>query len=111
VKRGNLKKIKPILKEVKETLQQVYKDRLKGIILYGSYARGDATEESDIDLIVLLDNVKDANKEIGKCFKSISEIELRYDTLISIISFRTVDFRIRRLPIILNAKREGINVL
>ena len=43
-----------ILKQVKTRLKAKYGDRLCGIILYGSEARGDAEPDSDIDLLVLL---------------------------------------------------------
>ena len=33
-----------------------YGDKIREIILYSSYARGKATKESDIDLLVLIDN-------------------------------------------------------
>lgn len=80
--------IKPILEEVKIALKKIYGERLKSIILYGSYARGDATEEdSDIDLIILLENMNDVCEEILKCSEAISDLELTYDTLISITSF------------------------
>ena len=39
-----------ILEEVKEEVDQEYKAEIKG--LFGSYARGDEKEESDIDLLV-----------------------------------------------------------
>lgn len=34
---------------------EIYGSRIKSIILYGSYARGDYTEDSDIDIMILLD--------------------------------------------------------
>lgn len=43
-----------LLNRIKERLQCVFGDRLKGLILYGSEARGEATEDSDIDFLVLL---------------------------------------------------------
>ena len=36
-------------------LQQIYKSHLKSVILYGSYARGDYTVDSDIDIMILVD--------------------------------------------------------
>ena len=44
-----MREIQPILQELKARLQEVYGERLKGLYLFGSYARGDATEDSDID--------------------------------------------------------------
>jgi len=39
-------KIKRLLKELKDGLVRIYGDRLKGLYLYGSYARGEAQAES-----------------------------------------------------------------
>ena len=39
-----------VLKKVKSAAQQLYGDKLNKIILYGSYARGDNTDESDSDI-------------------------------------------------------------
>jgi len=104
------KDIEHILKEVKVILHGVYGKRLKSIILYGSYARGDATERSDIDLIILLEDMKDTCEEILKCSKAIGDLELNHDTLLSILPFDVNEFKERRLPVILNAKSEGIAI-
>lgn len=104
----SIKPIKPILNEVKERLKEIYGKRLKGIILYGSYARGDADEGSDIDLLVLLENMNDVCREIDNLSKGTGDIDLKYDTLISIIPIDAKEFTVRRLPLILNAKKEGI---
>ena len=101
-------KIKPILEEVKENLKEFYGDKLKGIILYGSYARGEETEDSDIDLIILLERVPDTCEEVLRISRELGDLELTYDTLISIIPFEEYEFKSRYLPVILNAKREGI---
>jgi len=102
------KDIEPILEEVKKRLQKIYGEKLKGVILYGSYARGDATEGSDIDIIVLLDEINDFDAELDTLFEIIGRIDLKYDTLISILPLEERQYLARRLPVILNAKREGI---
>lgn len=109
---GEMKKkipqrIKTVLTEVKRLLKSIYGDALKDIILYGSYARGDFTEGSDIDLIILLKDMKEPVVERKKYFDAIWELDLKHDTVISIIPFREEDYRTRRLPLVLNAKREG----
>jgi predicted nucleotidyltransferase len=102
------KNIKPILDEAKIALKRIYGKRLKGIILYGSYARGDAETGSDIDLIVLLENMRNPITELERCSKRIHRIDFEYDTLISIVPFDASQYKRRKLPLILNAKREGI---
>ncbi len=102
--------IESILREVKQGLKEIYGKRLKKIILYGSYARGDADEGSDIDLIILLENMKDTCAEIDRISDRIGQMELEYDTLISIIPIDAQEFAERRFPFITNAKKEGIIV-
>ena len=101
-------KINPIMEEVKNKLREIYGNRLKSIILYGSYARGNADEGSDIDLIILLENMDKPVTEMEKYSREIHSIDLEYDTLISAIPIDASQYRTRKLPLILNAKREGI---
>jgi len=103
-------KIALILDEVKKCLEKIYSNKLKDIVLYGSYARGDFTDGSDIDLIILLEDMEEFVDERERYFNAIWELDLKYDTVISIIPFREEEYRTRRLPIILNAKREGISI-
>jgi predicted nucleotidyltransferase len=39
-----------------QSLRQQYPDRIKEIMLYGSKARGDSRPDSDIDLLILVDD-------------------------------------------------------
>jgi len=110
MKRKIPKDIEPILKEVKKTLKNIYGANLKKIILYGSYARGDADEGSDIDIIILIKNMKDPVTALEKCSKNIHQIDYFYDTLISIVPIDAEEYNVRKLPVILNAKREGIPI-
>ena len=105
-----IKDIEEILKKAKFILQKIYGQRLKGIILYGSYARGEAVEGSDIDLIILLDNMQNPIDELEMCSKEIHQLDFAYDTLISIIPFDLKQYNTRKLQIILNAKKEGISI-
>ena len=48
-----MKDIHDILMEFSQEIKQVLGDKLTKIILYGSYARGEQKENSDIDIMVL----------------------------------------------------------
>ncbi|MCA6573040.1 MAG: nucleotidyltransferase domain-containing protein [Pseudanabaena sp. M34BS1SP1A06MG] len=43
-----------LLNELKSALVKLYGDRLFSLILFGSHAKGEATSESDIDVMVVL---------------------------------------------------------
>ena len=52
-------KIKKILTEVKKYLIESFGDKIRRVILYGSYARGDYNRDSDIDVLIVVSD--DAN--------------------------------------------------
>ena len=103
-------KIKTILAEIKQRLIEIYGDKLKDIILYGSFARGDFVEGSDIDIVILLGDMKDHIIERETYFDAVWELGLKYDTVISIVPIKEEEYKTRKLPLILNVKREGIAV-
>ncbi len=78
------------------------------MILYGSYARGEATENSDIDVVAVIEGIEDPMKELGKLADIISQISLKYDTLISLYPISSEDFKKRYSPMLLNVRKEGI---
>ncbi len=52
---GNIPpQVRQIVKETTSELRKIYHTHLKDVIVFGSYARGDFTEDSDIDLCILL---------------------------------------------------------
>ncbi|MFP4248886.1 MAG: nucleotidyltransferase domain-containing protein, partial [Armatimonadota bacterium] len=44
------------LRELKRELEALYGDRLRGVYLFGSHARGEAGPDSDVDVAVVLDD-------------------------------------------------------
>ena len=103
-------KIDLILKELKNELQSLYGKKLAEIILYGSYARGNKTSQSDIDILVVLNGKIKAGKEIDRMINIISELNLKHNLLISVIPVSLDEYESIKSPLILNIKREGISV-
>ncbi len=99
--------IKPI-KEFKARIKELYGKRLRSLILYGSWARDEATEESDIDLVVILEGKVVPGREIDRMIDIVTEINLKYGTLISVYPVSRRDYSILRSPLLLNVRREGV---
>ncbi len=101
-------KFKSVLLEVKQVLTELYKDQLKKVILYGSYARGEQQQDSDIDLAIILKGNIRPFKEIDRIIDQIYDIELNYNVLISVHPIPEKKFKNKKNPFLLNVKEEGV---
>ncbi len=78
--------LKIVLQEVENASKQLYGDKLNKIILYGSYARGDNTEESDIDIMIILDgDIDDVKKMRSLTAEMASNISIEQEVFLSIV--------------------------
>ena len=103
-----------ILSILRSHLDQIIGADLVEMILYGSFARGDFDEESDIDIAVIVNIDRAELKKYQKDIVSvISEMSLDYDTLISINYISLSDFEEYKsvLPYYKNIDREGVRVV
>ena len=103
-------KIKKILKEFKEKLIELYKEQLVDALLYGSYARGEQREDSDIDIAVILKGNINPFREIDRITEFSYDLSLKYSVLISIHPLSKIDYFSRNYPFILNLREEGISI-
>ena len=53
-----------VIAELRKGLEELYGDRFRDLLLYGSFARGDAREGSDVDLLLLLDGPVNTGQEM-----------------------------------------------
>lgn len=65
-----------LLKQYVNDVCQIYGSDLKSILLYGSYARGDFKESSDIDIMILVDS---SDEEIQKKSHLLSDLTFEYN--------------------------------
>jgi len=95
------------LAEFKAELGKIYGPRLSRLILYGSYARGNARADSDLDLAVVLKGKVQPGKEIDRMLDAVVEMNLNHQVLISIYPVSERDFRFRKSPLLMNIHKEG----
>ena len=102
--------IKQLLSELKNRLGVLYGGRLKGVYLFGSYARDEADEESDVDVLIVLDRVKNYSSEINYTSELISELSLKYGRSISCVYTSERKWREDQTMFFLNVREEAIPV-
>jgi len=101
-------KLKKILKHLKQELTKVYNKDLASLILYGSQARNDFVEGSDIDILILLNNEIKPIAEIRKINGILSDISLEFNKIISCVFMSKDRYEQEKSPLVLNIKKEGI---
>lgn len=79
------KRLEKIIKKIKNEISSLCGDNLSKIILFGSYARGNARESSDIDLLILLN--KYSKKDEEKIRNIIFKYEIEFEVAISALIY------------------------
>ena len=82
------------------------------IILYGSYARGDYREDSDIDILILIDKEKVTLKDEKRIKYPLYDLEFDTGQIISPLIFSKHDWENRHkiTPLYENIQKEGITL-
>jgi predicted nucleotidyltransferase len=100
-----------VIKDFTETMKNHYGDRLSKIILYGSYARGDFNEESDIDFLVLLnDEEVRASKELSNTNDEVYDLTLKHDILVSMFATSKKKFETASQAFYRFVRKDGITI-
>jgi predicted nucleotidyltransferase len=103
--------IKKILRELKNGLQKIYGEQLKAVILFGSYARGDAhPPDSDIDVMIVLKGEFDYWAMNKLASKIVADLSLKYDVVISRKLTSNEEYANSRFPLYINVRREGVTI-
>jgi len=101
-------KIKRLVDQVKAHLHEVYGEGIKRVILYGSYARGEATKDSDVDVLVLIDQSLSPREVEDSLDELLYDIVLDEGELVSVIAVSEERFENYNSPFMLNVRKEGI---
>lgn len=98
-----------IIKELKEVLERILGNSLQKVVLFGSRARGDYSDESDIDVAII---VRGLDRKLKRqILDNVAEMELKYLTPLSVLILSEDEFnhlRNRERRIALDLETEGI---
>ncbi len=99
-----------LLPQLRHYLYQLYGKRLVDVVLFGSYARGDAIPGSDIDVLVVLQGPVRPGEEIARVGDFTADLSLEHNAVISCTFVSAERFRTEKSPLFLNIHREGIRI-
>jgi predicted nucleotidyltransferase len=97
-----------LIERVKSALTNTYRERLKGVVLYGSEARGDSAPDSDIDLLILLEGEIELLKDVQKIVRALYPLQLEVLRLIHALPINVKDYEAGEYSLYRNTKKEGV---
>ncbi len=99
----------PILRRFRAALDAIYGDRIERVVLFGSRARGDASEDSDYDIAVFLNGLDDRWQEFDRLADLRTDILADTGIFIEAIPFQAGAYR-DRSPLMHAIRREGVDL-
>ena len=101
-------RIKNLINRIKAHLVKTYGQKIRRVILYGSYVRGQATRDSDIDILVLVDESLNPFEIRESLSDLLFDILLEEGELVSVIAVPEDFFENYNSPFMMNVKKEGV---
>lgn len=89
-------------------LKNLYGERLKKVVLFGSWARGDAHRESDVDIMIVLDRVDSWAEERDRMDDILWKHSVENSTVVSALIVSEEDYERQHEPVLIRAVAEGV---
>jgi predicted nucleotidyltransferase len=96
-----------IAEEAARQLKAVYAERLRRVVLFGSWVTGEAHEESDIDLIVVFDRIENRARERDRLVDVLYDLEVKSHRAIQAFPVSEADALSGEQAFVAAALREG----
>ena len=107
------KKIREVIDKFAEEAKRIYGIKLEGLILYGSCARGDFQNDSDIDILILLNvPLEDISSERNRILDISDKLDLEYDVVLAPV-VQNYELYQKYIPVssfYQNVEREGVKI-
>jgi predicted nucleotidyltransferase len=105
-----ISRTKKLLKELKTGLVRIYGEQLDAVYLYGSYARGDNKDGSDLDVLVVLNDFQRRAAEVRRISELIGDLSLDFEITVSPLFMRESEWKTDKFPLLRNVKKEGVAI-
>jgi predicted nucleotidyltransferase len=102
--------IQAALRELQAGLIRLYGKNTPAILVYGSYARGQAKPDSDLDVLLIYPKDIHPPTEIQRVSELLADLNLRYQVLISVLPISERDYHDSEGAFWKNVRHEGIPV-
>lgn len=96
------------LAQLQRELRDLYGDRFRGLLLFGSHARGEAREGSDVDLLVLLDGPVNAGREIWRMGAISGRLSLDAGLVLAVLPVSADEYRTKDSAFLRTVRKEAI---
>lgn len=106
----NAKQQTELLEILAHKFAQLLGEKLNRVILYGSYARGEARPDSDLDILIVLNGQFDYAALIHQTSELVSRLSLEYDVVISRAFISKDRLETELSPFTMNVQREGVPI-
>ncbi|MBM4250118.1 MAG: nucleotidyltransferase domain-containing protein [Euryarchaeota archaeon] len=103
-----MKDIGPALRRFKKGVRRIYGKRLRQVLLFGSWARKEAREDSDVDVAVVLSGPVRPGREIDRMIDLVTRVNLEHGVLMAVYPLSESDFRTLQSPLLMNIRKEGV---
>jgi predicted nucleotidyltransferase len=91
-------------------LRQAYGERLRAVYLFGSRARGDHEPDSDVDVLIVLDQIDGYGRDLRRSSDAVSELSLASGLSISRVLASESSWRKRDRPFLRSIARDAVAV-
>ena len=100
--------IDSIMSQLKAAVSHLYGPRLADVVLFGSWARDQAHDDSDIDVMIVLKGSVVPGREIDRMIDVITDLNLEHDILIAPLPVSAEAYLAAASPLLQNVHREGV---